>query len=121
MTYESTFSVQSSAIPGVTLTIRRVSVARRLDLLRKIRELTARVEFYNAGAQLNDKLESSIASAEIESVYVVWGVTAIDGLSIDGVDATPESLVERGPESLVREAATLVRSQLGLSEEERKN
>lgn len=121
MTYESTFSVASSAVPGVTLSVRRVSVARRLELLRKIRELTARVEFYQAGAQLDDKLEATIASAEIESLYVVWGITAIGGLSIDGIEATPEALVERGPESLVREAATLVRSQLGLSEEERKN
>jgi hypothetical protein len=121
MTYESTFSVQSSAVPGVTLTVWRVSIARRLELLRRLRDLTARVEFYKAGAQLDDKLEASIASAEIESLYVVWGVSMIDGLSIDGVEATPETLVESGPEALVREAATLVRSQLGLSEEERKN
>jgi hypothetical protein len=79
------------------------------------------VEFYQAGGQLDDKLEASIASAEIESLYVTWGVARIDGFSIDGIEATPEALVERGPESLVREAATLVRSQLGLSEEERKN
>jgi len=121
MTYESTFSVQSSAVPGVLLTVRRVSVARRLELLRRIRDLTARVEFYNAGEHLDDKLEASIASAEIESVYVTWGIAMIAGLSIDGIEATPEALIERGPESLVREAATLVRSQLGLSEEERKN
>jgi hypothetical protein len=121
MTYESTFSVQSSAVPGVALTVRRVSVARRLELLRRVRELASRVEFYQAGAQLDDKLEASIASAEIEGLYVVWGITKIDGLSIDGSEATPETLVERGPEPLVREAATLVRSQLGLSEEERKN
>jgi len=121
MTYESTFSVQSSAVPGVTLTVRRVSVARRLELLRRIRQLTTRVEFHQAGAQLGDKLDASIASAEIESLYVVWGITTIDGLSIDGIEATPEALVEWGPESLVREAATLVRSQLGLNEEERKN
>lgn len=121
MTYESTFSVQSLAVPGVTLTVRRVSVARRLELLRRIRELTKRVEFYQAGAQLDDQLEASIASAEIESIYVVWGITSIEGLTIDGENATPDALVERGPESLVREAATKVRSQLGLSEEERKN
>jgi hypothetical protein len=121
MTYESAFSVPSSTVPGVRLTIRRVSVARRLELLRKVRELTARTEFYKAGTKLEDKLEASIASAEVESLYVVWGVAAIEGLVIDGVDATPESTVACGPEELVREAATLVRSQLGLSEDERKN
>src|SRR5690349_12526088 len=101
MTYESTFLVQSAVVPGVELTVQRVSVARRLELLRRVRELTSRVEFYNAGAQLNDKLEASIASAEIESLYVVWGVSKVNGLSIDGEEATPESLVERGPEALV--------------------
>jgi hypothetical protein len=121
MTYESTFPVRSSALSGVILTIRRVSVARRLELLRKVRELAARMEFYKAGAQLDDKLEASIASVEVESLYVVWGVTKIDGLTIDGVEATPELLVACGPEDLVREAATLVRSQLGLNEDERKN
>ena len=64
---------------------------------------------------------ASIASAEVESVYVVWGVTEINGLTIDGAAATPHSLVASGPEDLVREAATLVRSQLGLNEDERKN
>ena len=121
MMYDSTFSVESAAMPGVTLTVRRVSVARRLELLRKVRELAARTEFYKAGAQLDDKLDASIASAEVESIYVVWGVAKIDGLTIDGADATPDSLVADGPEELVREAATLVRSQLGLSEDERKN
>ena len=121
MNYESSFTVPSSTLPGVTLTIRRVSVARRLDLLRKVRELSGRMEFFKAGAQLEDRLEASIASAEVESLYVVWGVAHIEGLFIDGVEATPESLVSGGPEDLVREAATLVRSQLGLSEDERKN
>lgn len=121
MTYESTIRVPSTNIPEVTLTIRRVSVARRLELLRKVRELAARLEFYKAGAQLDDKLEAGIASAEVESLYVVWGVEKIEGLRIDGLDATPESLVASGPEDLVREAASLIRSQLGLNEEERKN
>ena len=121
MNYESTFEIRSASNPGVVLTVKRVSVARRLELLRKIRDLVKRVEFYNAGGQLHDKLEATIASSEIESLYVVWGISGISGLSIDGLDATAEKLVERGPEGIVREAATLVRSQLGLSEEERKN
>ena len=121
MIYDSSFEVSSASVPGVIFTIRRVSIARRLELLRKVREMAARTEFFRAGAQLDDKLEASIASAEVESLYVVWGVTRVDGLIIDGVDATPESLVTLGPEELVREAATLVRSQLGLSEDERKN
>ena len=121
MTYDSTFQVQSESVPGVILTVRRVSVAGRLELLRRVRELTSRLEFYQAGARLEDKLGVSMASAEVESLYVIWGVIDIDGLTIDGIKATPELLVSSGPEALVREAATVVRSQLGLSEDERKN
>ena len=121
MNYESTFTIESTVLPGVTLTVLRVSIARRLELLKKVRELTARVEFYKAGAQLEDKLDASIASAEVESLYVLWGVSRVHGLTIDGAEATPESLVNHGPQSLVREAASVVRSQLGLSEEEIKN
>jgi hypothetical protein len=101
--------------------VRRISIARRLELLRKVRELTGRLEFYRAGADIADKLDASIASAEIERLYVVWGISRIDGIRIDGDDPTPESLVECGPEELTREAAMLVRSQLGLTEDERKN
>jgi hypothetical protein len=121
MTYESTLCVVSSCRPDVKLTVRRVSVARRLELLRRVRVLASQLDFYKAGAHLDDKLEAGMASAEIEGLYVTWGITHIEGLTIDGVDATPELLVSSGPEDLVREAATLVRSQLGLSEAERKN
>jgi hypothetical protein len=121
MNYESTLCVVSSCRPDVRLTVRRISVARRLELLRTVRGLASRLDFYKAGAQLDDKLEAGIASAEIECLYVTWGIARIDGLTIDGADATPELLVASGPEDLVREAATLVRSQLGLSEDERKN
>jgi hypothetical protein len=121
MIYDSTFEVESSILSGVVFTVRRVSVARRLELLRRVRQLAGQLEFADAGHQLNDKLEASISSAEIESIYVVWGISKVQGITIDGMEATPDLLVERGPEDLVREAATLVRSQLGLSEEERKN
>ena len=121
MIYESTFTVSSQTDPSVRFTVRRVSVARRVELLRSVRELTARLEFYRAGADVTDKLSASIASAEVESLYVTWGIAGIDGLVVDGLEATPELLVANGPEDLVREAATLVRAQIGLSEDERKN
>lgn len=121
MIYQSTFATPSSVSPGVSFTIRRVSVARRLELLREIRELCARLDFYRAGVNLADKLDASIASSEVEALYVRWGVAQIDGLTIDGLEVTPDLFVERGPEDLVREAAALVRAQLGLTEQERKN
>jgi hypothetical protein len=121
MRYESSFVVPSSAMPGVTFTVRRVSVAARLDLLRKLRDLVNKTEFYRAGTRLDDRLEATIASVQIERLYIIWGITGISGLLIDGSEATPELLVERGPETLVQEAVRHVRTELGLTEEERKN
>ncbi len=121
MTYDSTFTIQSSVAPDVRFTVQRVSVARRLELLRRVRDLTSKIEFYRAGAVLGDKIDASIASGEVETLYVTWGVVQVEGLLIDGIAATPESLVASGPEDLVREAADLVRTQLGLTEDERKN
>jgi hypothetical protein len=121
MIYQSTFVAPSGIVPGVSFTIRRVSVVRRLALLREIRELCARLDFYRAGEGLEDKLDASIASSEIEALYVRWGITRIDGLTIDGLEVTPDFFVDCGPEDLVREAASLVRAQLGLTEQERKN
>lgn len=121
MTYDSTLKVVSVVAPDVSFIIQRVSVARRLELLRRVRDLTSRIDFYRAGALIGDKLDASIASGEVESLYVTWGVIRIDGLLIDGNEATPELLISSGPEELVREAADSVRKQLGLSEDERKN
>jgi len=45
----------------------------------------------------------------------------VSGLRVDGVAATPETVVERGPEELCREALAAVRAQTGLTDEERKN
>jgi len=54
-------------------------------------------------------------------VYLAWGLVYVGGLSLAGEPATPESLVERGPEALVHEALAAIKAECGLSETERKN
>jgi len=66
-------------------------------------------------------MDGALARAEIDRLYVSWGLQSIAGLTIDGVEATPEILAERGPEELFREALGLVRQETGLDEAERKN
>ena len=119
-TYESEAVVESRLHPGVKFRIYRVSFGRRLDLMRRVRELARCVEFLGAGQDPADKMDAALLQAEIEQLYVTWGVKAVEGLTVDGVIAGPE-LLAAGPEDVFREALAAVRKEIGLNEEERKN
>ncbi len=118
--YESEAMVESPTHPGVKFRIAKVSFARRVDLMRRVRELARRAEFQGAGQEPADKMDAALLQAEIEQLYVTWGVKAVEGLTVNGIAASPELLIE-GPEVVFREALAAVRKELGLSEEERKN
>ena len=100
-----------------------VDTARREvgDVERKVRELARRMEFLEAGQEPGDKMDAALLQAEIDRLYLTWGLREVSGLELDGSVATPESLAEAGPEDLFREALAAVRSETGLTEEERKN
>jgi hypothetical protein len=66
-------------------------------------------------------MDAALLKAEIERLYVAWGVKAVSGLVVDSREADPELLADAGPEGLFREALAVVRRETGLSEEERKN
>src|SRR5260370_27254414 len=119
--YASETVVKSRAVPGVTFTIVKMSFGRRVDLMRRVRELARRTEFLTASEEVGDKMDAALQRAEIERTYVMWGVKSVTGLAVDGVAAGPELLAEAGPEELFREALAAVRKETGLSEEERKN
>lgn len=121
MNYESSAEIQSTVIPGVTFVVSKMSVGRRLDLIRRIRELLLRHEFLDGGSSPTEKLEAACISAEIDRLYVEWGLQKLAGIDVDGVPATPEILVSHGPENLYREIVTAVKSQCELSDGERKN
>lgn len=121
MVYESVATVESQIANGVKFTVAKMSFGRRTELLRQVRELARKVEFLEAGKAPGEKMDAALLRMEIDRLYVKWGLLGISGLRVDGVDATPESLVELGPEELFLEAVTVVRSQAGLSAEERKN
>lgn len=122
MDYESTITVESKALPGVRVTVRRMSFGRRLELTRQVKQLLSRLEFLAAGeATAAEEVAAALAASEIDRVYVSWGLAGVEGLEIDGRPATAELLLDAGPESLVSEALALIRREAGLSEEERKN
>jgi hypothetical protein len=121
MHYDSVVTVNSRIAEGVNYTVCKVSFERRMDLMRRIRELARGLEFLQAGQEPGDKMDAALARAEIDRAYVRWGLRSVEGLELDGAPATPESLAESGPEELFREALAAVQAQAGLTETETKN
>jgi hypothetical protein len=119
--YESTLSIRSNAAPGVTFVIHRISFGRRMELSRRVRELSRRAEYLEAGAEVQEKIEAGILAQEIDAMYLRWGLVSVQGMTIDGEPAECERLIEKGPEALVGEIVRAVKSQCGLSEAEIKN
>lgn len=121
MTYESAVEVESKCAPGVTFTVARMSFGRRMELMRRVRDLARQKEFLEAGDQPGERMDAGILQAEIDRLYLEWGLRAISGLILDGNPADPEQLAESGPEELFREALAAVRAETGLTDDERKN
>jgi hypothetical protein len=121
MTYESMDRVESAVANGVSYTIAKMSFSRRMDLMRRVRELARKAEFLDAGEDPGGKMDAALLHAEIDRLYLTWGLREVSGLDLDGKPATPESLADYGPEELFREALAAVRAATGLSAAERKN
>jgi hypothetical protein len=118
--YESVAVIESKVLPGVKFTVTRMSFDRRVELMRQIRELARRAEFLAAGQSTEDKMDAALVHADIERLYVAWGLRAISGLVVDGQDPTPETLSGQAPEELFREVLAAIRAETGLNEEQRK-
>jgi len=98
-----------------------MSFGRRLELMRRIRDLSSKAEFFEAGNTEQSRIEAGVLAAEIDRLYVQWGLGGVRGLELDGQPATVEQLIEKGPEDLFREALAAVKAECGLGEQERKN
>jgi len=120
VSYSSLSWRQSKTIEGVRFAIRRVSLTQRLELNKRVRELTLQYEFMKAGPA-TDQLEATWADLLVRKLYVEWGLAGLEGLSIDGEAASVELLLDKGPEELVDEVVSALQEEIGLSEEERKN
>jgi hypothetical protein len=121
MNYDSFIRVESKVRPGVSFVIAKMSFGRRMELIRRVRELANKGEFLSAGTSGEEKLQAALLSAEIDRLYVNWGLQELTGLDVDGTAATPEVLASTGPEELFREAVAAIKAECGLTEDERKN
>lgn len=122
MDYESSVWKASAEAEGVRYRIHCMSFGRRLELMKRVGDSLARLEFLQAGEPTAESTaEATLLGGAIDREFLEWGLKEIEGLVIDGDEATPAQLIESGPESLVKEALQAVRSAIGLSEQERKN
>src|SRR5581483_11342544 len=119
--HESSVWCEAKERAGVRFRVARISVARRIELAQKIREVGRSIEFLEAGQDPREKLEAAALAAEIDRVYLEWGLEEIQGLEIDGEPATPAMLIKKGPMELSREILARIKAECGLSKEERKN
>jgi len=119
--YDSVIWIESKAVLGVKFAIHRISFGRRMELSRRVRELSQRAGFLEASTELHEKIEANILAQEIDAMYLHWGLVSVEGLIIDGQAADATQLVEKGPEDFAREVVSAIKGQCGLSEAERKN
>ncbi len=89
--------------------------------MKQVRDLATRIEYFEAGRDDSNRMEASLLGAQMDRVYLEWGLEEVLGLSLDGAKAAPETLIERGPEHLVQEALAAIKAECGLNETERKN
>ena len=118
--YSSVSWHSSKVMPGVRFAVRRISLRQRIELNRRVKELTIKHEFLRAG-DAPDRLEAALSDLLVAKLYLEWGLEEIEGLSIDGQKATPDLLIASGPESLANEIGVLIQAESALTDDERKN
>ena len=118
--YQSHVWHESSVCRGVRFATRQMSLSGRIELTQRIQDLILKNEFLRAGDAL-ERSQASLADLLARKVYLEWGISEIESLTIDGRPASVEDLIRCGPEDLCEEIASTIHSELGLTEEERKN
>src|SRR5437899_2933254 len=73
MEWHSRSIIVSKVHPGVEFVIGRMSFGRRVELMKRVRDLAARAEFFEAGCGEENKMEASQLGAEIDGQDVEGG------------------------------------------------
>jgi hypothetical protein len=119
--WQSNKTVASETISGVEFVIARMTFGRRLELMKRVRDMAARLEYFDAGREEKNRIEASLLGAQLDRLYILWGLEEIRALELDGEAATPQLLIDKGPEDLFQEILSAIKSECGLNEQERKN
>jgi hypothetical protein len=134
---------ESKTFPGVFYTLNKMSEARRANLRLRIAEPTSKIrnllremgkieESYPPTQEnrpeavmddlmkLADQMEE-LSASKINPEWLKWGCKKIEGLEIDGVEATPELLITDGPPILFAEIVDEIKRLAQLNGDEEKN
>jgi hypothetical protein len=119
--WRSAEDYRSSKYPTVRFRVVKMSMGRRLELTRRVKDLTKRLEFLTAGGSTQDKLDAAILAGEMDRLYWEFGLESLEGIDINGEPMSADSQFERGPEDLSREILQRIKQNLQLTEGEQKN
>jgi hypothetical protein len=112
---------ESVRVPGARFAIRRLTINARIDLLERVRNLSKKIEFLEAGGTLAERAEAAYSAALVDKAYLNWGLVAVEGLAPDGEELDIENAADWLPEELANEVISAIKQQLTLSEQETKN
>ena len=98
-----------------------MTLAGRIALARRVREIGRSVEFLEASDTTEGRLEAAIARGEVDRAYLEWGLRELEGLEINGRQAGPIDVHEHAPIEFALEVIKSIRKECGLEEDERKN
>jgi hypothetical protein len=119
--WRSAEEYRSAKYPGVRYRVIRMSMGRRIELTRRVKELMKRLEFANAGGSTADSIDAAMLAGEMDRLYWDFGLESLDGMEINGEPISPDSQFERGPEELSREILQRIKQCMQLSQGEQKN
>jgi len=118
--FRSYKDIESKSMPGVTFRIRKMTMGGRIELSLRVRELSQRSEFLQAGGN-TDRIENNMLERALHRIFIEWGLVEVKGLTIEGMNATAFNLPEFGPEDLCDEIVQAIQEEIALSAAERKN
>ena len=119
--WRSAEEYRSTKYPGVKYRVVKMSMGRRIDLTRRVKDMMKKLEFLNAGSSTNDKVDAAILAGEMDRLYWDFGLEAIEGLDINGEQTSLNGQFEKGPEDLSREILMRIKQNIQLSQDEQKN
>jgi hypothetical protein len=115
----------STAHPGLTIRVRRISLAQRLAFLAANHELMSRIRFLAASPEPNSQSLSTIASLEMELSRAVLDLGLIALETADPQSGIPSRdidwILNQAPSNLCLEILARASDEIALNETRRKN
>ena len=75
--YSSAEWVESAVMPGVKYLVRRVSLALRAEITRRVKKLLAELEYREAGEGLEDRLSAALVAAQVDGSWIGAGARGV--------------------------------------------